>query len=364
MKLNKIKLILSTALIFLPSIIGFIFIDDINKQIAIHWGIDGQADGYASALGFFTIMPLILALFNLVCFWVTLVTNKDNEQNKKVTEIIYWICPVISIYSCSIIYCSMLGLDINISSLVCILFGLMFCIIGNYMPKCKQNSTMGVKIKWTLTNEENWNATHRFAGKAWFFGGIILLLFAFIPYPIGLYASFIGMMTVAMLPMIYSYLYYRKQLKTGATKDEFKYPKKTKKQILICTIATSLVLIFISIIMFTGNIKIHYPDSDNILIDATYWSDTTININEIKNVEYKENVKGTRVNGFASARLLLGYFQSEELGNYTRMTYTSCKAAVVIKTNNQTYVINRPDQAQTKGIYEEIVTRIGKVEEQ
>lgn len=359
MKLNKIKMIISTVLIFLPSIIGFIFIDDITAQIAIHWGIDGQPDGYASALGFFTVMPIILAMINIVCFGVTLATNKNNEQNKKVTEIVYWICPAISIFSFSIIYCSMLGRDINISYLACILFGLMFCIVGNYMPKCKQNSTMGVKIRWTLTNEENWNATHRFAGKAWFFGGVILLLFAFIPSEVGLYFSLGGMIAVAMLPMIYSYAYYRKQLKAGAAKEDFQYPKRTKTQVLAATFSISTLLIFLLIIMFTGNIRIHYTESDEILIDATYWTDTTIEISEIKSVEYRESVKSTRVNGFASARLLLGYFQSEELGNHTRLTYTSCKSAVVIKTDNSTYVINRPDEAQTKGIYEEIVIRTG-----
>ena len=43
----------------------------------------------------------------------------------------------------------------------------MFLLLGNYLPKIKQNNTLGIKISWTLTNEENWNKTHRFAETIW-----------------------------------------------------------------------------------------------------------------------------------------------------------------------------------------------------
>ena len=43
----------------------------------------------------------------------------------------------------------------------------MFMVIGNYLPKVKQNNTIGIRVVWTLQDEENWNATHRFSGKIW-----------------------------------------------------------------------------------------------------------------------------------------------------------------------------------------------------
>ena len=73
-----------------------------------------------------------------------------------------------------------LGKEMNPALIVSLLLGFMFIIIGNYLPKCKQNFTLGIKIKWTLENEENWNKTHRFAGKVWFIGGFIMLLTAFL----------------------------------------------------------------------------------------------------------------------------------------------------------------------------------------
>ena len=32
--------------------------------------------------------------------------------------------------------------------------GLMFMVIGNYLPKVKQNNTIGIRVVWTLQDEE------------------------------------------------------------------------------------------------------------------------------------------------------------------------------------------------------------------
>lgn len=42
---------------------------------------------------------------------------------------------------------------------------LLFIVIGNYLPKIRQNNTIGIRIVWTLQDEENWNATHSFSGR-------------------------------------------------------------------------------------------------------------------------------------------------------------------------------------------------------
>ena len=49
-------------------------------------------------------------------------------------------------------------------------------IIGNYLPKVKQNNTIGIRVVWTLQDEENWSATHRFSGKLWVASGVLCML--------------------------------------------------------------------------------------------------------------------------------------------------------------------------------------------
>ena len=46
------------------------------------------------------------------------------------------------------------------------------------MPKLKQNYTIGIKVPWTLNSEENWNMTHRMAGKLYVIAGVISIIIA------------------------------------------------------------------------------------------------------------------------------------------------------------------------------------------
>ena len=76
----------------------------------------------------------------------------------------------------------------------------MFIIIGNYLPKARQNYTIGIKIPWTLANEENWNRTHRLAGYLWMICGILMILISltrFVPAE--------WLLIMVLVPCIYSF---------------------------------------------------------------------------------------------------------------------------------------------------------------
>ena len=364
MKINKIKMLISTVIIFIPSLITLTFSDSLNERIAIHWGINGTPDGYASPLYFALFMPTLLAIFQWLCVFISIKTNSKNQQSKKVIEIIYWICPAISIISSTTIYLAALGSDINIYSIMSVAFGVMFIIIGNYMPKCKQNATMGIKLKWTLTNEENWNVTHRLAGKVWFYGGLLFFPAALLPTEICAVFSIASLLVFLLVPTVYSYIYYRKQIKFGGlTKEDFTLPKASKKARIIAIILVSAILIGVSVLMFTGSISVVLTES-SISVDATYWDEKKIDYNDIAEIRFTESDEGAvRLNGFGSARLMLGWFTSDKEGDHTRYTYTSCGSAVIITTKDGTkYIINKADENLTGELYEELSARLSRSE--
>ena len=110
----------------------------------------------------------------------------------------------------SLVYATALGVAFSVDLLMPLMLGAMFILIGNYMPKCKQNYSVGIKVPWALNSEENWNKTHRFAGKLWVGGGILMLLLSFL----GSFALFMAItLLMAFAPMVYSYLYFRKHEK-------------------------------------------------------------------------------------------------------------------------------------------------------
>ena len=215
-KKNKWQLMISSIIILLPIVAGLLIWNYLPEQIATHWGIDGEPDRWSSKSFAIFGLPLILLAVHWTCVFFTSHDPKNKDQNSKVFNMVLWILPVISLVVCGLTYAVALGNDINIGMAVRILLGILFVIIGNYMPKCRQNHTIGIKVPWTLHDEENWNKTHRFAGRFWVFGGLLLLATIFVPLDNFVYVLLPLILLMAFAPMIYSYVYYRKQLKAGA----------------------------------------------------------------------------------------------------------------------------------------------------
>lgn len=211
MKDNKWKFILTSVVILLPILYGLIYWNELPEQMARHWAADGSPNGYSSKAFVVFGLPLILLALHLLCVYITYKDPKNKNQSKKVFGVIWWICPVICVFSEAYVYAFALGREFDITLMCSILLGLILVAFGNYFPKIKQNSTIGIRTKWTVASEKNWNATHRLGGKVWVAAGILMLASVFlptamIPWTIGL----LLIVTIA-LPIGYSYHFEKSQ---------------------------------------------------------------------------------------------------------------------------------------------------------
>ncbi len=205
---NKIKYIIPSIITLLPILFGVYVWDKLPEQIATHWGINGQPDGYSSKAFAVFFIPLFMFLLYWLLLFVELKFGKTGD-NPKLMAIILYIIPALSLGINIISYTHALGKEFNVGVIMPVFFGVLFIIIGNYLPKCKQNKTLGIKLPWTLNSEENWYATHRFAGKIWVACGFAWLLFGLLLSEYFAY-SFVIVLIAVIVPTIYSYVYYKK----------------------------------------------------------------------------------------------------------------------------------------------------------
>ena len=90
--------------------------------------------------------------------------------------------------------------------------GLLFAVIGNYLPNLKPNYFAGLRLPWTLENADNWRKTHALAGKLWFAGGLFLAAIClFLPTVIAIITFFVVMTVITIIPCVYSYRLYKAQ---------------------------------------------------------------------------------------------------------------------------------------------------------
>jgi len=359
----RTKVIVSSAITLLPMLIGLILWNRLPELLTTHWGFDGQADGWHGRGMAVFVLPLILLLLHWLCIFVTSKDPKNKNFEGKALNLTFWLIPVISNYVFALIYSTAFGKNWNHHSILFILFGVLFMVIGNYLPKTRQNYTMGIKVPWALNNEENWNATHRFGGKVWVIGGVIFLFASLLPEELTPFVLLILVLILALVPTLYSYLYYKKQLRAGtATREDAKLIPKgaSKKTAYISLIIILLVFVLVAVLMFTGDIEVIYDD-DSFTVKADYYGDLTVKYDAVDSIEFLEShSSGLRQNGYGSARLGMGLFKSEALGTYTRYCYTKCPAAVKLDVEGKTLLINGIDEAASKEIYNLLLDKCGR----
>ena len=352
-KKNKWKLIFSSIAILLPALLGLIFRERF-------FGLPGGQEGLTKPL---LIMPLVFFVFHWVCALVSAKDVKGAEQNQKVFSIVIWIIPVLTWFTCGIIYAAAQGMALEMSQLSCLVVGVFFTVLGNYLPKCKQSFTTGIKIKWTLSNEENWYATHRLAGKVWTVCGLLVMACTFLPMPWCFVVMFPLMLVSCVVPVVYSYRYYQKQVAEGRApqKAEVVLSKNMKltRNVALTLVAVLLIGMSVFIFGFAGY-EIEYSETA-IVIDATGWEDMTIRYEEIQSIEYRESCAvGVRTYGFGDVPVQLGLYSNTEFGSYIRFAYAANGPVVVLKVDDQIIAIGGKDAESTQAIYDAICQKMGK----
>lgn len=208
---KTIKLLLITsAVILLPLLAGVILWNKLPETIATHFGADGAADGWSSRSFAVVFLPLFMLAVHWLCTLVTAADPKHKNVDGKPLGLMLWICPMSSLLVGGVIYTTALGYAIDIPMVMGLFFGCLFVVIGNYMPKCRQNYTVGIKLPWTLSDEDNWNRTHRLAGWLWTLGGFAVIIVAFFGSALA-YAMLGIILVMVLIPTIYSYILYKKK---------------------------------------------------------------------------------------------------------------------------------------------------------
>lgn len=357
-KNHKWKAIISSIVILLPILFGLVMWNQLPATMVSHWGGDGIADGTASKAFVVFGLPLILLALHWLMLLLESVLEKKNPQNDKIVAIQYGVVPVLSLVVHTFIYSVALEKDWNLFIMIPVLVGVMFMCIGNYLPKTTRNRTTGIKLRWTMGNDENWNKTHRLGGQIWFWSGLVVMASALLPVEFTV-AVMIAMIVVSMIvPTVYSYSIYKKHKAEGVEYEPVFNKKSDKVAIGITAVAVPLILVGVAILMFTGDIAVTYTET-NFKIVASYTDDLKVNYEEIESIEYRETFDvGAREMGFGSPRLSTGTFKNDEFGRYTLYAYTRGEGAVVLKQGDDVLVIVGKTAADTKAIYDTLAAKI------
>jgi uncharacterized membrane protein len=189
--------------------------NSLPEIVPTHFGLDGRADKFGPKKELWFVVILLSGITAGIYFLIKNIHRIDPKRTAKISSTVFQKISVglvifLSAVNILIIYSSING-SVIMAKLIFPFVGLLFVYIGNFMHSIKPNYFVGIRVPWTLENEENWRATHQFAGKLWFAGGILITVSTLLsPESAGIIIFICGTLLLGLIPMIYSYLYFKK----------------------------------------------------------------------------------------------------------------------------------------------------------
>jgi uncharacterized membrane protein len=186
---------------------------DLPDRIPTHWNMSGEADGWSSRFIGAALMPLAgLGIWALLQWLPRIDPLRANYEKFRPTyDMVVNTILVFLAATHILVLGAALGWPVNIERVLPIGVGLVCLLVGNVLPRARRNWLFGVRTPWTLSNDRVWERTHRAAGYLFVALGAALLVTAVLPVTLPPNAVFIGLIAVASITLIYSFVAWRQE---------------------------------------------------------------------------------------------------------------------------------------------------------
>lgn len=196
MKFFKWKYFLVTSLVCLsPILLGLFIWDKLPETMAIHFDINNNPDNFASK-GFVVFgLPILMVILQGFSCFVNDINAEKHGERKKFETVTKWIIPILTILLQLATFGVALGYNVDIRVVVTVIVGVMFLVIGNYMPKFDY-------IKNYNLDTEKAKKINRFIGIETVILGFLFLGSVFLP-PIATVVCLLLLVPYAIIGAIY-----------------------------------------------------------------------------------------------------------------------------------------------------------------
>ncbi len=181
------------------------------ERIPVHWNLHQQVDRYGGkfegllgipllALGIYLLMPVVARIdpgrANYPGFWGAFTTLR-----------LALVAFMAAIYG--IIHLWLRGIEVNMGTVMPLLLGALFIVIGNLLGKLRPNWFVGIRTPWTLSSKDAWVRTHRAGGWVFIGGGFAVMAAGLVHAPWALWSAFAALLAGFLGVTVYSYFVWR-----------------------------------------------------------------------------------------------------------------------------------------------------------
>ena len=205
MKFIKWKTLLITILVCLaPILLGVALWDMLPDTIAIHFDINNNPDNFASKGFVVFVMPSLMVLLQAFCCVVNDINAYKHGERVKFERAVKWIIPVVTVILQFVTLGYAMGWAIDIRRVVALIVGVVFIVVGNYLPKLDY-------VKNYDLDTEKARKINRFMGFENVIMGILFIVSIFLP-PVATIGCLLLLIPCSIIGVVYG-------LKVGRSKE-------------------------------------------------------------------------------------------------------------------------------------------------
>lgn len=206
------KHIFPITIILLTVILWAIAYPKLPAELPTHWGFNGEVNGYSTKLNaMLTQIGIMILLYFSVAFLPKIDPRRQNYKYFSGSYQTIYLSLLVLFFGLNIFVILFgLGYDIPMSSMGSVVIGIIFIVLGNVMQRVRSNFFIGIRTPWALSNEEVWRKTHRFGGRLFFGGGVLLVLSTFVSAAMRGYVIIGVIAVIVIAPYVYSYMVFKK----------------------------------------------------------------------------------------------------------------------------------------------------------
>jgi uncharacterized membrane protein len=191
---------------------GAIALPHLPARVPIHWNVAGQVNGWAApTMAAFLSPTMALGIWALLLLAPTIDPRRSAYASFAATYrlIRHLVVAVIAAVD-AVVLGSALGVRISVPVVTTLLVSALLFVVGNVLPRVRPTWFVGVRTPWTLTNDEVWRRTQRFAGRLYVLAALVVL-----PGLVGgprVLAFLVAAAAIlpALAATVYSYLLYQR----------------------------------------------------------------------------------------------------------------------------------------------------------
>jgi uncharacterized membrane protein len=187
-----------------------------GDRIPVHWGINGQPDGYGGKFEGLLLVPLITVGIAVLFTVIPRIEPRRLHFAQSMGPFLaVWFAMLAFMAALHVaIVVSAFGHPVDMSVVMGGGIGALSIVIGAVLGRVRSNFLFGVRTPWTLSSERSWRLTHRLAGRLFVASGAATIVAALVALPTGwsalpFVALLAGDIGAALVAVVYSYVVWR-----------------------------------------------------------------------------------------------------------------------------------------------------------